>query len=90
MIILSHLFICVYIWYFIYVSNYLSVYVLKHLIWWDEVIHSFVKWCGNNWWCTKEYEGRTDSNSSTRLNEAVCVATLLLQYLLDRDKMIAI
>ena len=35
---------------------------------------------------TKEYKGRTDSNSLTRPIEAVRLATLLLQYLLDRDQ----
>ena len=29
-------------------------------------------------WSTKEYKGRTDSNSPTGPNEAVCLATLLL------------
>ena len=27
---------------------------------------------------TKEYKGRTDSNSPTKPNEAVCLATILL------------
>ena len=36
---------------------------------------------------TKEYKERTNSNSATEPNEAVCLATLL--YLLDRDKMTA-
>ena len=35
-----------------------------------------------------KYKERTD-NSSTGPNDAVCVATLLLYYLLDRDKRIA-
>ena len=34
---------------------------------------------------TKEYKGRTDSNSPTGPNEAVCVAALL-QYLLRKRK----
>ena len=33
-----------------------------------------------------EYKVRTDNNSPTEPNEAVNVATLLLLYLLDRDK----
>ena len=32
---------------------------------------------------TKEYKGRTDSNSPTGPNEAVCLATLLLLLLLQ-------
>ena len=38
---------------------------------------------------TKEYKGRTDINSPIGLNEAVRVATLLVQYLLDREQRIA-
>ena len=37
---------------------------------------------------TKEYKGRTDSNSPTGPNETVHVVTLLLQYLFDSDKRI--
>ena len=32
------------------------------------------------------YKGRTDINSPIEPNEVVCLATLLLYYLLDRDK----
>ena len=35
---------------------------------------------------TKKYNGRTDNNSPTRPNKAIYVATLLLKYLLDREK----
>ena len=35
---------------------------------------------------TKDNKERTDSNSPAEPNEAVRVATLLLKYLLDRDK----